>query len=131
LRPLGRLDRPTAPPALDQFRPTPLDGKTLCSSDDKLRAAVHLLSLLDGATGGVLKQAVDTTTNEHKAAFALLEGLAFRGRVSLPMRCSATAIWPERSAKGGHYFFVVKEHQGQLKRDSRDSASAFEPAFPP
>ncbi len=66
----------------DQLRPTPLDGKTLKGSDDKLRGAVHLLSLLDGPTGGVLKQtAVAPTTNEHKTAFALLDGLVLRGRV--------------------------------------------------
>src|SRR5262249_32590372 len=66
----------------DQLRPTPLDGKTLKGSDDKLRGAAHLLSLLDGPTGGVLKQlAVDAKTNEHKAAFALLRGTVLRGRI--------------------------------------------------
>jgi hypothetical protein len=118
------------PATPDQLRPTPLDGKTLCGSDDKLRGAVHLLSLLDGPTGGVLKQqAVDAKTNEHKAAFALLRGLVLRGRI-----ITADAMFCHRDLareirdQGGHYFFEVKDNQGQLKRDIR---SAFEPAFSP
>lgn len=114
----------------DQLQPTPLDGKTLKGSDDKLRGAVHLLSVLDGPTGGVLKQhAVDPATNEHKAAFALLEGMVLEGRV-----VTADAMFCHRDLaqeireRGGHYFFVVKDNQEQLKRDIR---SAFEPAFSP
>ena len=117
----------TAP---DQLRPTPLDGKTLRGSDDKLRGAVHLLSLLAGPTGGILKQrAVAPQTNEHKAAFALLEGLMLRGRL-----ITADAMFCHRDLarairdRGGHYFFVVKDNQEQLQRDI---ASAFEPAFSP
>jgi hypothetical protein len=118
------------PPSPDQLRPTPLDGKTLKGSDDKLRGAVHLLSLLDGPTGGVLKQqAVDHKTNEHKAAFALLEGMVLRGRV-----VTADAMFCHRDLarairdRGGHYFLAVKDNQEQLRRDI---ASAFEPAFSP
>ena len=114
----------------EQLRPTPLDGKTLRGSDDKLRGAVHLLSLLDGPTGGVLKQqAVDPKTNEHKAAFALLRGMVLRGRV-----ITADAMFCHRDLaqqirdQGGHYFFEVKGNQEQLRRDI---ASAFEPAFSP
>jgi hypothetical protein len=118
---------PTAP---DQLRPTPLDGKTLRGSDDKLRGAVHLLSLLDGPTGGVLKQqAVGAKTNEHKAAFALLREMVLRGRVITAdaMFCHRDLAAQIRS-QGGHYFFAVKDNQEQLKRDI---ASAFEPAFSP
>jgi hypothetical protein len=118
---------PTDP---DQLRPTPLDGKTLCGSDDQLRGAVHLLSLLDGPTGGVLKQAaVASTTNEHKAAFDLLCDLVLEGRV-----LTADAMFCHRDlaaairARGGHYFFAVKDNQADLKRDI---ATAFEPAFSP
>jgi hypothetical protein len=112
------------------LRPTPLDGKTLCGSDDKLRGAVHLLSLLDGPTGGVLKQcAVDAKTNEHKAAFDLLRGMILQGRI-----LTADAMFCHRDFaqeirdRGGHYFFAVKDNQQQLQRDI---ASAFEPAFSP
>jgi len=114
----------------EQLRPTPLDGKTLCGSDDRLRGAVHLLSLLDGPTGGVLKQqAVDVKTNEHKAAFALLRGMVLHGRI-----ITADAMFCHRDFaqeirdRGGHYFFAVKDNQEQLQRDI---ASAFEPAFSP
>lgn len=117
-------------PEAEQLRPTPLDGKTLCGSDDKLRGAVHLLALLDGPTGGVLKQgAVDAKTNEHKAAFDLLKGMVLRGRL-----ITADAMFCHRDLaqqirdQGGHYFFVVKDNQEQLQRDI---ASAFEPAFSP
>jgi hypothetical protein len=114
----------------EQLRPTPLDGKTLRGSGDRLRGAVHVLSLLDGPTGGVLKQlAVAAQTNEHKAAFDLLGGLLLHGRL-----ITADAMFCHRDlaeeirARGGHYFFAVKDNQEQLKRDI---ASAFEPAFSP
>jgi DDE family transposase len=114
----------------EQLRPTPLDGKTLTGSDDKLRGAVHLLSLLDGPTGGVLKQqAVGPKTNEHKAAFALLQGMVLQGRIVTAdaMFCHRDFAQEVRD-RGGHYFFEVKDNQEQLKRDI---ASAFEPAFSP
>jgi hypothetical protein len=112
------------------LRPTPLDGKTLRGSDDKVRGAIHLLSVLDGPTGGVLKQAaVERTTNEHKAAFAVLRGLVLDGRVITAdaMFCHRDLAAQIRS-QGGHYFFAVKGNQEELKRDI---AAAFEPAFSP
>lgn len=118
------------PVSSEQLRPTPLDGKTLCGSDDKLRGAVHLLSLLDGPTGGVLKQCtVDANTNEHKAAFDLLRGMILQGRIVTAdaMFCHRDFAQEVRD-RGGHYFFAVKDNQEQLKRDI---ASAFEPAFSP
>jgi hypothetical protein len=118
------------PPSPDRLRPTPLDGKTLKGSDDKLRGAVHLLPLLGGPAGGVLKQrAVDAETNEHKAAFALLEGMVLRGRA-----LTADAMFCHRDLaqairdRGGHYSFAVKDNQEQLRRDIE---SALEPAFSP
>jgi hypothetical protein len=118
------------PASPEQLRPTPLDGKTLKGSGDKFRGAVHLLSLLDGPTGGVLKQlAVDHKTNEHKAAFALLKGVVLQGRI-----ITADAMFCHRDlareirALGGHYFFAVKDNQGQLQRDIE---AAFQPAFSP
>src|SRR5262249_13964665 len=114
----------------DQLRPTPLDGKTLKGSDDKLRGAAHLLSLLDGPTGGVLKPpAVDAKTNQHKAAFALLRGMVLRGRViTADARFCHRDFAEQIRPQGGPYFFEVKDNQEQLKRDIE---SAFEPAFSP
>jgi hypothetical protein len=118
---------PTAP---DQLRPTPLGGRTLRGRDDKSRGAVHLLSLLGGPTGGVLKQqAVDAKANEHKAAFDLLRGVVLHGRVITAdaMFCHRDLAQEVRD-RGGHYFFEVKDNQEGLKRDI---ASAFGPAFSP
>ena len=121
---------PLVQPEADQLRPTPLDGKTARGSHGPLRAAVHLLSLLDGPTGGVLRQAaVDAKTNEHKAALALLEGLVLEGRL-----VTADAMFCHRDVagqileQGGHYFFAVKNNQEALRKDIQ---AAFEPAFSP
>jgi hypothetical protein len=127
---LGRWLAPFVRPQADQLRPTPLDGKTARGSHSPLRAAVHLLSLLDGPTGGVLRQAaVDGKTNEHKAALPLLEGLVLEGRL-----VTADAMFCHRDVaerileQGGHYFFAVKDNQETLLRDIQ---AAFEPAFSP
>lgn len=118
------------PAEAGQLRPTPPDGKALKGSDDGLRGAVHLLALLDGPTGGVLRQlAVGDKANEHKAAFALLKGVVLGGRA-----LTAGAMFRHRDLarevrdKGGHYFFEVKDNRQQLKGDI---ASAFGPAFSP
>jgi hypothetical protein len=118
------------PVAPEQLRPTPLDGKILWGSDDKLRGAVHLLALLDGPSGGIRKQgAVAATTNEHKAAFDLLRGMILQGRLITAdaMVCHRDFAQQIRD-QGGHYFFAVTDNQEQLQRDI---ASAFAPAFSP
>ena len=127
---LGRWIAPLVQPEADRLRPTPLDGKTARGSHSPLRAAVHLLSLLDGPTGGVLCQtAVDAKTNEHKAALALLEGLVLEGRL-----VTADAMFCHRDvaerilSQGGHYLLVVKDNQEVLLKDIQ---AAFEPAFSP
>jgi hypothetical protein len=127
---LQRWIAPLVRPAAEQLRPTPMDGKTARGSHGPLRAAVHLLSLLDGPTGGVLRQAaVDAKTNEHKAALALLEGLVLEGRL-----VTADAMFCHRDVaervlgQGGHYFFAVKDNQETLLKDIQ---AAFEPAFSP
>lgn len=121
---------PLVQPAAEQLRPTPLDGKTVRGSRSALKAAVHLLALLDGPTGGVLKQtAVDAKTNEHKAALTLLEGLLLEGRL-----VTGDAMFCHRDvaakilARGGHYFLAVKDNQEVLRRDIE---AAFGPAFSP
>jgi hypothetical protein len=127
---LGGWIAPLVRPQADQLRPTPLDGKTARGSGGALRAAVHLLALLDGPTGGVLRQAaVDAKTNEHKAALELLEGLVLDGRL-----VTADAMFCHRDVaerilgQGGHYFFAVKDNQETLLKDIQ---AAFEPAFSP
>jgi hypothetical protein len=127
---LGRWIAPLVRPQVNQLRPTALDGKTARGSHSPLQAAVHLLALLDGPTGGVLRQsAVDAKTNEHKAALELLQGLILEGRV-----LTADAMFCHRDVaekireRGGHYFFTVKDNQEILLKDIQ---AAFEPAFSP
>jgi|SRR5215831_16084448 len=127
---LQRWIAPFVQPQAEQLRPTPLDGKTVRGSQSSLRAAVHLLALLDGPTGGVLHQvAVDAKTNEHKAALVLLEGLLLEGRlVTMDAMFCHRDVAERICAQGGHYFFTVKENQETLYRDIQ---AAFEPAFSP
>jgi hypothetical protein len=107
-----------------------LDGKTLRGSLDGLERAVHLLSLLDQATGCVLSQTrVESTTNEAKTALELLETLVLAGRV-----VTADAMFCQREVcrhirdRGGHYFVVVKDNQPELKASV---AAEFRAAFSP
>ena len=59
-------------PALDNIQSVAMDGKTLCNTLAAHERNVHLLSLLDQATGGVLsQQAVPPTTNECSATIIL------------------------------------------------------------
>lgn len=127
---LMRWIAPLVQPQAAELRPTPMDGKTVRGSHSPLHAAVHLLSLLDGPTGGVLRQtAVDAKTNEHKAALDLLQRLVLEGRV-----ITADAMFCHRDvaecirAQGGHYFLAVKDNQETLWQDIQ---AAFEPAFSP
>jgi hypothetical protein len=107
-----------------------LDGKTLRGSLGPHAAAVHLLAAMDQHTGCVLSQdAVDSKTNEHKAALELLADLALRGRV-----ITGDAMFCQRDLSrqvveaGGHYLWKVDDNQPSLKEAI---ASAFEPASSP
>jgi hypothetical protein len=107
-----------------------MDGKSLRGSRCALRPAVHLLSVLDQATGCVFSQAaVGDKTTEPKAALVLLEGLVLEGRV-----VTGDAIFCQKDLagqirrQGGHCFFQVKENQPTLLRDIE---AAFEAAFSP
>jgi DDE_Tnp_1-associated/Transposase DDE domain len=107
-----------------------LDGKSLCGTLEAQQRAVHLLSLLDQATGCVLSQTrVDSTTNEAKTALELLETLVLAGRV-----VTADAMFCQREVcrrirdRGGHYFVVVKANQPELKASV---AAEFRAAFSP
>jgi hypothetical protein len=81
--------------APEQLPMTPMNGKNVCGRANPLRAAIHLLALLDQPTEGVLRQnTVDAKTNEHKAALGLLEGLLWRAVSTAATPGSANATSP-------------------------------------
>jgi len=115
------------------LRPTAIDGKSLCGtectspSQDK---CIHLLSLLDQATGGVLGQLkMPSHTNEHKAAMKLLRSTDLSG-----LLITGDAMFCQRDLcrhitdSGGHYLFIVKDNQPGLRRTIE---SDFNPGLSP
>lgn len=107
-----------------------MDGKTLCNTLTAHERNVHLLSLLDQATGGVLsQQAVPPTTNEAKAALGLLKTIVLKDRLVTgdAMFCQRE-LCQEIVDSGGHYLFVVKDNQPELKAAV---AADFQPGFSP
>ena len=107
-----------------------MDGKSLCGTFSEYGRAIHLLSLLDQATGFILsQQEVDGKTNEHKTALALLKGIVLHGRVITgdAMFCQRD-VCQQIVADGGHYFFEVKDNQPELKKAIE---AEFQPAFSP
>jgi hypothetical protein len=105
------------PLSTDSLRGVALDGKTLCGTLDKHARSIHLLSLFDQQTGGVLRQLVmPSDTNEHKAALTLLKQIALRGRV-----ITGDAMFCQRDLcqqivdDGGDYLIAVKDNQPELK----------------
>jgi hypothetical protein len=111
-------------------RSVAMDGKTLCNTLAAHERNVHLLSLLDQATGGVLsQQAVPPTTNEAKTALDILKTIVLKGRLITgdAMFCQRE-LCREIVAGGGDYLFVVKDNQPELK----DAVAAdFQPGFSP
>jgi hypothetical protein len=129
----GILDRPLAE---NELQAVSLDGKTLCGTQALCATlaaherSVHLLSLLDQRLGCVLsQQAVDSKTNEHKAALPLLQTLVLKGRL-----VTGDAMFCQRDLcqqivdSGGDYLFVVKDNQPDLKAAIE---AEFRPAFSP
>ena len=107
-----------------------MDGKTLCNTLAAHERNVHLLSLLDQATGGVLRQqAVPPTTNEAKTAVDLLRIILLKGRL-----VTGDAMFCQRELceqivdSGGDYLFVVKDNQPELKAAVE---ADFQPGFSP
>ena len=117
-------------PASAPPQPVAMDGKTLCNTLAAHERNVHLLSLLDQATGGVLsQQAVPSTTNEAKTAVDLLKSIVLKGRLVTgdAMFCQRE-LCREIVDSGGDYLFVVKDNQPELK----DAVAAdFQPGFSP
>jgi hypothetical protein len=107
-----------------------IEGKTLRGTLQPHQQAVHLLSLLDQASGCTLSQTrVDAKTNEAKTALELLQTLVLKGRV-----ITGDAMFCQRDVcdailkGGGHYFFVVKDNQPTLRQTM---AAEFKAAFSP
>jgi hypothetical protein len=124
------VEHALGPRAGDGLRAVALDGKSARGSGTAGAPAVLLLAALDQRTGCVLRQArVPAGTNEHKAALALLRGLALEGRV-----VTGDAAFCQRDlcaqvvASGGHYLLKVDDNQPTLKADIE---AAFGPAFSP
>jgi len=117
-------------PAPDEIRSVAMDGKTLCNTLAAHERNVHLLSLLDQATGGVLsQQAVSPATNEAKTAIELLKTIILKGRL-----VTGDAMFCQRELceqivdSGGDYLFVVKDNQPDLKAAIE---ADFQPGFSP
>jgi len=118
------------PPAPDAIQSVAMDGKTLCNTLAAHERNVHLLSLLDQATGGVLsQQAVPPTTNEAKTAVDILKTIVLKGRLVTgdAMFCQRE-LCEEIVASGGDYLFVVKDNQPELKAAVE---ADFQPGFSP
>lgn len=110
--------------------PVSVDGKTLCGTLNKHQRSIHLLSIFDQQTGGVLRQlAMPPDTNEHKAALELLKAITLRGRV-----VTGDAMFCQRDlcqqviAAGGDYLLTVKDNQPELKAAIE---AEFQPGFSP
>lgn len=117
-------------PATNAIQSVAMDGKTLCNTLAAHERNVHLLSLLDQATGGVLsQQAVPPTTNEAKTAVEILKTIVLKGRL-----ITGDAMFCQRELceqivdSGGDYLFVVKDNQPELKAAV---AADFQPGFSP
>ncbi len=117
-------------PEPDEIQSIAMDGKALCNTLASHQRNVHLLSLLDQATGGVLsQQAVPPTTNEAKAAVDILKTIILKGRL-----VTGDAMFCQRELcdqivdSGGDYLFVVKDNQPELKAAVE---ADFRPGFSP
>jgi DDE_Tnp_1-associated/Transposase DDE domain len=105
------------PAVAGEIRAAALDGKTLCGTMQPHGQSIHLLAVLDQATGGVLGQLrMPSTTNEHKAAMKLLKSLTLEGRL-----ITGDAMFCQREVcqhivdSGGDYLVTVKDNQPELK----------------
>jgi hypothetical protein len=117
-------------PTPDEIQAVAMDGKALCNTLAAHERNVHLLSLLDQATGCVLsQQEVPLTTNEAKTAVDLLKTIVLTGRL-----ITGDAMFCQRELceqivdSGGHYLIVVKDNQPELKAAVE---ADFEPGLSP
>src|SRR5208282_6503169 len=101
-----------------------IDGKALCGSRESgKKTLVHMVSAWAEGNGLVLAQRkVDEKSNEITAIPKLLEALELSGTVVTvdAMGCQR-AIAEKIVAKGADYILAVKENQGQLLAEIKDS----------
>ena len=107
-----------------------IDGKTLKGAMKEHGRSLHLLSLLDQATGSVLGQLkMPPETNEHKTALELLKTIVLKGTV-----ITGDAMFCQRDVckqivdQEGDYLFTVKDNQPDLKSAIE---ADFRPGFSP
>jgi hypothetical protein len=112
------------------LRAVAIDGKTSRGSRRGGVPAVHLLAMLDQATGCVLSQVrLPAETDEHKAALRLLEGLALEcyvvtGDAAFCQRDLSRAV----VEAGGHFLWKIDANQPTLLADVE---AACEPPISP
>ncbi|HEY1384847.1 MAG TPA: ISAs1 family transposase [Dongiaceae bacterium] len=106
-----------------------IDGKTLKGSRRLDAKALHVLSAFAAELGTVIGDLiVEPDQNEITAAMVLLKGLPLDGAI-----ISGDAIFCQREIcrhirdGNGHYLFVVKDNQPQLKADIAESFGDFSP----
>lgn len=107
-----------------------MDGKSLCDTLQPHGQSIHLLSLLDQASGGVLRQMqMPPSTNEHKAALELLKSLVLQDKV-----ITADAMFCQKDLcqqiidDGGDYYIKVEANQPSLMSAIQ---AEFTPSFSP
>jgi hypothetical protein len=106
-----------------------IDGKTLKGSRRLDAKALHVLSAFAAELGTVIGDLiVEPDQNEITAAMVLLKGLPLDWAI-----ISGDAIFCQREIcrhirdGNGHYLFVVKDNQPQLKADIAESFGDFSP----
>ena len=100
-----------------ELRAVALDGKTLCGTLQPHGQSIHLLAMVDHATGGVVAQMrMPSETNEHRSAMRLLRSLVLEGRLVTgdAMFCHRN-ICRHITDSGGDYLLTVKDNQPELK----------------
>ena len=106
-----------------------IDGKTLKGSVRGNAKPLHILSAFAAGLGAVIGDlAVEPDGNEITAAMALLKELPLEGAI-----VTGDAIFCQREicrhirAANGHYLFVVKDNQPELKAAIAESFGDFSP----
>lgn len=109
-----------------------IDGKTLRGSRRLDARAIHVLAAFSTDLGAVIGDlVVEPDQNEITAAMALLKGLPLDGAV-----ITGDAIFTQRELcrvirdGGGHYLFVVKDNQPQLKAGIAEAFGDHSPLGP-